>query len=450
MGLIFSGLLPHPPIVVPAVGGERGVNCRATTGACREFARALVAARPARMLLVSPHSPRQPGSFGLWSGARLHGDLGRFAAAEARVALPNDALLLTALERTCAERSIATWRIPSGPLDHGAVVPLWFLREAGWRGPTSIVSLPWTEGEKSRGTDSAHEFGMAVAESFARAGGEFALVASGDLTHRGDRGAPAGYHPRAAEFDEALEDCLRRGELEQLTKIPPSLRALAAEDAVESCVLVAAAHRFEPRAHRVLSYERPFGVGYLVAIFRTGEEREELAPLPGVARAAIVAWTRGEKPVLPVPTGRLAERAAVFVTLRVRSTGELRGCIGSLQPEFPDLVQEVAARAVAAAANDPRFSPLRPSELDGLTIDVNVLGAAEPAAGLRDLDPRVWGVVVSDDAGRRAVLLPGIAAIKSARQQVEIARRKAGIESDVPVRLERFRTVEIHEEESGQ
>jgi len=220
-------------------------------------------------------------------------------------------------------------------------------------------------------------------------------------------------------------------------------------------VVVAAAHRFQSREHRVLSYEHPFGVGHLVALFHLGEragaaEAEsvgELALLPGVARAAIEAWARGERPLLPPAKGRLAQRAAAFVTLRDRRSGELRGCIGSLEPQFANLVQEVADRAVAAAANDPRFPSVRPGEVAGLTIDVNVLEPAEPAAGLEDLDPEVYGVIVSDRAGRRGVLLPRIASVHSARQQVDIARRKAGIDRDAPVQLQRFRTVEVHERE---
>jgi MEMO1 family protein len=267
MGLTFAGLLPHPPIVVPAVGGERGVDCRRTTDACRRFATELLATDPERLILVSPHSPRVSGAFGCWSGERLVGDLGRFGASQEQVDLPRDGTFVAALEETAGEQSIPLEAIPSDGLDHGAVVPLWFLCEAGWKGPTSILSLPWPVGGQEIDATELACFGGAVERSAEAIGGRYALIASGDMTHRGKRGAPAGYHPRAAEFDTLFVDRVTRGELSELSTIPADLRELAAEDVVDTSVLVTAAHDFLPHAHRTISYECPFGVGYLVAVF---------------------------------------------------------------------------------------------------------------------------------------------------------------------------------------
>ena len=132
MGLTFSGLLPHPPIVVPAVGRGRGAECRRTTDACRSLAAELVASRPERVILVSPHSPRQVGAFGWWGGERLRGDLGRFGAEESAVDLPVDEEYLAVLHSSATQLGLRTWSIRERDLDHGAVVPLWFLCEAGW------------------------------------------------------------------------------------------------------------------------------------------------------------------------------------------------------------------------------------------------------------------------------------------------------------------------------
>ncbi|MHC4078877.1 MAG: DODA-type extradiol aromatic ring-opening family dioxygenase [Planctomycetota bacterium] len=265
----FSGLMPHPPIVIPDVGRGRVTQCQSTHDACVEFARRLVAARPERLFLVSPHAPRHGGAFGLWAGRRLRGHLGDFGAPEAAVDLPNDeqtALYVHDASRALGVRATA---IPAQQLDHGSVVPLWFLVQAGWDGPTCIASLPWESAPETLRT-----FGGAVAIALGRCSGPSALVASGDMTHRAKPGAPGGYHKRAVDFDHELTGLVREGQLEKIADIDRALRELASEDAADSSMVVAAALGHRPHGNEVLSYEHPFGVGYLVAVFHDGGGEE--------------------------------------------------------------------------------------------------------------------------------------------------------------------------------
>ncbi|MCP3958083.1 MAG: hypothetical protein GY719_09540 [bacterium] len=264
----FCGLLPHPPIIVPEVGRERLEECRSTERACRDFADRMMATRPDRLFMVSPHSPRRGGDFGLWTGERLRGDLGRFGAPGSNIDLPNDPMLANSLRAAAYSDGLGTWSISgSEPLDHGAVVPLWFLAQAGWQGPTCIASLPWSE---DPGVMQA--FGRALATALASLDGRAALIASGDMSHKVLPGAPAGFHPRAVEFDHALRDLVAEGALDRLSEIDPELRRLAAEDAADSSMIVAAAIDYRAHGVEVVSYEHPFGVGYLVAVFHDGRE----------------------------------------------------------------------------------------------------------------------------------------------------------------------------------
>lgn len=171
----------------------------------------------------------------------------------------------------------------------------------------------------------------------------------------------------------------------------------------------------------------------------------ELSALPSAAREAIRARFERRPPNPPkIPP---APAAAVFVTLRM--DGELRGCMGTLEPRRRDLVSETMERAVVAAFEDPRFPPLEAWELDRCVIEVTVLGPLEPA-GSEDLDPSRYGVEVSDALGRRAVLLPAIPGIETVEEQVDGARRKAGIPEGAPLALRRFAAVRVEEEGSGE
>lgn len=214
--------------------------------------------------MVSPHSPRRGEAFGLWRG-RLQGDLGRFGAAGSGVDLPDDPTAAEALREAATEHGLDTWQIEGEPLDHGAVVPLWFLAQAGWDGPTTLASLPWHPTPARM-----QAFGNAIAHTYAALEGRAALIASGDMSHRVKPDAPAGYHPRAVEFDHQLTDLVAQGKLGAIADIPLELRELAAEDAADSSLIVAAAIGLRPRGEDVLSYEHPFGVGYLVAVFHDG------------------------------------------------------------------------------------------------------------------------------------------------------------------------------------
>jgi AmmeMemoRadiSam system protein A len=165
-------------------------------------------------------------------------------------------------------------------------------------------------------------------------------------------------------------------------------------------------------------------------------ELDEVGPtLPSIARQAIESFVMSG--VTIHQRQPQAPSAPVFVTLRLRD-GSLRGCIGTLSAVEPDVVAETARSAVLAATRDPRFSPLRPEELPELDVEVSVLLDQEPVATLDELDPRHFGVVVSDQLGRRGLLLPEVPGVDDAAMQVDIARRKAGIPSSEPVRLHRF------------
>ncbi|MDD9947328.1 MAG: AmmeMemoRadiSam system protein A [Myxococcales bacterium] len=126
----------------------------------------------------------------------------------------------------------------------------------------------------------------------------------------------------------------------------------------------------------------------------------------------------------------------VFVTLR-DAKGDLRGCVGHVEPAHSSLLEEVRACARAAATQDPRFSPVPADDLSGLTLEVSLLSEPERVADPNDLDPGRFGVVVADGR-RRGVLLPNIDGVDTADQQVAIAARKAGFTPGPTTVVHRF------------
>lgn len=162
--------------------------------------------------------------------------------------------------------------------------------------------------------------------------------------------------------------------------------------------------------------------------------------IPALARVTIETFVTTGVVIAP-PAGigdQFLVRAGCFVSIKTKD-GDLRGCIGTIEPARDTLAEEIIWNAIHAATRDPRFSPVRVDELPNLKYSVDVLSAPEVCT-IQDLDPKIYGVIVEDETGlRRGLLLPNLAGIDTSVRQVEIAAEKAGIAPTGPIKLARFR-----------
>lgn len=178
------------------------------------------------------------------------------------------------------------------------------------------------------------------------------------------------------------------------------------------------------------------------------EERERSALL-AIAAAAIRQGLEHGRPTAPQPEAlpeRLGEPGASFVTLHRQ--GELRGCIGSLEPRR-SLAGDVAENAFNAAFRDPRFPPLRAPELAQLDLHVSVLGMPEPMAFSDEADliarlrPGEDGLIL-ESAGRRGTFLPSVwESLPRAEDFLRHLKMKAGLPPDhwsPDIRVQRYTT----------
>lgn len=170
---------------------------------------------------------------------------------------------------------------------------------------------------------------------------------------------------------------------------------------------------------------------------------EQPHPLVRLARRTIETYVREGTRIAPPGdlTPEMRQRAASFVSLHV--DGELRGCIGTIEPAQPNLALEVIHNAIMAATEDPRFPPVTPRELARLQISVDVLSLPKPVSGLEELDPSKYGVIVQSGF-RRGLLLPDLEGVDTVECQVDIARRKAGIGPNESLRISRFEVHRYH------
>lgn len=267
MSLIGAVITPHPPIIVPEVGGERRLEADSTVQAMAQLGGLVAEAAPDTLVLLSPHAPLMRKAMGVCVAERYEGSFSSFGAPEVRLEFKGNTDLAKAIMRSSLERQVSVRGLAGGkeepfPLDHGALVPLYFLSGRLPSTPRlvllsfSLQSLP------------AHvDFGQAISEALSAHPGRTLFVASGDLSHRLIPGAPAGYSPQAAAFDDQVVRAVREERLEDLLSIPEDLRETAGECGYRSLLVLHGLLQDLPYSARVLSYEGPFGVGYLVATF---------------------------------------------------------------------------------------------------------------------------------------------------------------------------------------
>ncbi|HXU36640.1 MAG TPA: AmmeMemoRadiSam system protein B [Blastocatellia bacterium] len=259
--IVFAGIAPHPPLLVPEVGGHRIGQVVNTQRALREFSRRLVDTNPETVVLISPHSTLDPRMFTARSTAELTGDFRDFYAPNVKLTFLNDLEMLDAIELTAQAEGVELRRMGrDNALDHGALVPLYYLHEAGWRGRAVVIGFTY------QSNDEHLAFGRAIKKAAEAINRRIALVASGDLSHRLIVGGPYEYEPTAHLFDEQIVDAIARGDSKGVIDIDPDLRERAGECGYRSIVIALGSIGQKPRDHQVLSYEGPFGVGYMVAV----------------------------------------------------------------------------------------------------------------------------------------------------------------------------------------
>lgn len=447
-------MLPHPPMIVPAVGKGSEKQIQKTTDAYRQAARFLKDSRPEALVIISPHAALYADYFRLSPGEGAQGSFRGFGVPNVSFSVAYDQALGKAIAKTAGQMGLPAGFEGRGEekLDHGTMVPLYFLREAGLEVP--IVRM----GFSGLNFASHYRMGIAIARAAEGLGRRVGLVASGDLSHYLKEDGPYGLRPEGAVYDAQIMDIMGRAAFDELLSLPPGLCDTAGECGQRSFLMLAGALDGRKVDAQALSYEGVTGVGYGVCVFAAGEpdesrhflenQQRELASqraresLPvRLARASFETYVKtGKRMKLPgdLPQEWTDRRAGVFVSLH--KEGELRGCIGTISPTTGSIAEEIVQNAVSAAARDPRFPPVEEVELDAVQCSVDVLGQAEDIDSQDMLDVKKYGVIVSS-RGRRGLLLPNLEGVDTVEEQVDIARCKAGIRPGETVSLQRFEVV---------
>ena len=458
MSVKIAVMVPHPPLIIPEVGKGEEKAVSSTISAYQEAARQVAACHPDTLVILSPHALMYADYFHLSPGASASGDLREFGAPQVRISAAYDTAFVRTLSALAEENGI-----PAGTLgerrrwlDHGTMIPLWFLNQQGVTCPIVRIGLSGLP------LSMHYRLGQCIQETARKLDRAIAVIASGDLSHRLKAEGPYGFRPEGPEYDQRIMAIMGKAEFGELFSFSERFCARAGECGHRAFVIMAGALDCLAVKAESLSYEGPFGVGYGVCVYeaegaapqrdflcqyeervcaQAARRKEAEDAYVRLARQTIETYIRtGKKISVPdgLPDEMYANRAGVFVSLK--EEGALRGCIGTIGPVRNSIAEEIIENAVSASTKDPRFHAVRADELERLEYSVDVLSPAEIIASEEELDVRRYGVIVTKGS-RRGLLLPNLEGVDTVQEQVAIAKRKAGIAADEDVQLERFEVV---------
>jgi AmmeMemoRadiSam system protein B/AmmeMemoRadiSam system protein A len=236
------------------------------------------------------------------------------------------------------------------------------------------------------------------------------VVASTDLSH---------FLPKAEAqaTDAATAALIRAVDTEDLIRKTEAGENIMCGGGPVAAVLLLAGKAGRPRVEVLARTDSSgFGgpvVGYLAAAVFSGAEEgaaysltpEERSELLRMARAAVTRSLESRAEIEDVSgKAKFLEPRGVFVTLT--KNGDLRGCIGFIEPVAP-LGQAVIRAAVYAATEDPRFPPVRPAELRDIKFEISVLTPVREISDPREVTVGRHGLIISRD-GLKGVLLPQV------------------------------------------
>lgn len=465
MGKILGAyLFPHPPIILEEIGKGEEKKANKTIEGVRALSRDIATKSPSTIILITPHGPLFRDAVSISIEETLKGDFGGFGHGDIILEFKNNIKLVKNIINNSLDEGIMVAEVDKSfareygveaKLDHGALVPLYFVDKES----KNYKLIHITYGLLS--PKDLYKFGRAIEKSIVDLDEKVVIISSGDLSHKLSNEGPYSYSPYGKVFDEAIVNIIKSGNMEDIISFDLELAERAGECGLRSLMIMAGIVNKYKLKPEVLSYEGPFGVGYCTAKIdidgtfspkepdllqiieerkrrKMDEIRKNESPYVKLARESLEHFIREKRPMNPLldlSDELMNVKKGVFVTLN--KDGMLRGCIGTIEPTEPSIGLEIMKNAVAAGTEDPRFDPVEEYELDDIIYSVDVLSAPEPIKSMEELDVEKYGVIVSLGY-RRGLLLPNLEGIDIVEEQVSIALSKANIRPDEPYTMERF------------
>ncbi len=376
MPCVAAGLFPHPPVMIPDIGGKDTQKVKQTIDHVKAAMARIMKEHPDTVVVMSPHNICFSDGPSLLLADTLSGDMGAFGHPELSMTLPVDQTLAGFIGQKAdplchlhhLDRKEAARYKKSIKIDWGSFVPLYYLLQAGFQGKIVLLTPDSSKRENN------YVLGAILRETAQKLHRSIAVIATGDLSHKLTKESPHGFSPKGTLFDETIMKALQTRDKDMLDKLSDPLLKEIDTCGLSSIYFLLGVLGDAPASNPFISHEGPFGVGYGVALYLPQEEvQKEKSPLSEhakLAKDAIAHYIRTGR-FLRVPTNLSEDlRIPSGVRITLLEFGATRGSACSKEPQYHSLAEEIIHVAKAAATEDPTHPPVSVSELEDLEIRV--------------------------------------------------------------------------------
>lgn len=266
--ITFACFVPHSPILIPEVGKENLEKLKDTAEAYKSLEHDLYSSKPDILIIISPHANVQTNQFfTINQQPKLSANFKEFGDLVTKLEFDNEIGFGYKIKESC-EDHFPIMLSAEKELDYGSAVPLLYLTEH--LPDIKIVSIGYAD----LPYEDHIKFGEFIRKQINLSDKRIAVVASGDLSHKLHKDSPAGYSPRAQEFDQEVIKLLndtvpngRQEKVDELLKLDTSLISEVGECGLRSLLILLGIIKEINYQPIKLSYQAPFGIGYLVENF---------------------------------------------------------------------------------------------------------------------------------------------------------------------------------------
>lgn len=464
--------MPHPPIIIPEIGGGKEIKAQRTIDGMEELGQLVGDIKPNTIIFITPHGNSFSNGTCILKEDMINGDFATFGFPKINFKKKvNQSLSQTIFDKfeendlvsVLMDYKLAKSYGVEATLDNGVMVPMYFIDKYYQDYDIVHITPGFTTLEEN------YYLGKNLKEVVNQDSNSILLVCSGDLSHALKDEGPYDFHPSGPIFDEKIKNAIINKDPLSLIFMEDKFVEESAQCGLRSFLIGFGFLDGLSYESKVLSYEGPFGVGYLTGFLKQNNDKKSESLLPKIkdytlriykekitdeddyiklARMAIETYVRyGRKlafeEVKEVFTREFimnakTQKAGTFVS--IHNSGALRGCIGTISPTQENIIEEIINNSISACGHDSRFNPVEPKELMDLDIKVDILMEPELIKSKEELDVNKYGVIV-EKGYKRGLLLPKLDGVDTIEEQVEIAMNKAGISKEEGIKLYRFEVI---------
>lgn len=260
MSLAFAAITPHPPILLPSVGKDIN-ELEQTKKAFLELEQELYLSKPQIIVVISPHEGIFPDAFVVNCYTNFTATFERFGDVLTKYEWPGSPDFASKISHVGNNHAFPLRLISEPSLSYGASVPLFSM--TSHLEDFKIVPVGYSKLSPKEHLD----FGELLKEVIMSSNKRVAVIASGDLSHHLSEKAPGGFRPEGKKFDEELIQLLETRNTLGIAQMNGDLVAKAEECGYRSLLILLGILKNVDYQFRRLSYEAPFGVGYLTGQF---------------------------------------------------------------------------------------------------------------------------------------------------------------------------------------